>query len=192
MAGHGGVASAVGGLCPHAKAALEHIDKKTAKRAKEVKGDGWDYAAAKEEVETQKKDGYLSVLRYSAIMAMMEEAEESGLWPVYETEAKHYVVRDARTRTSEHGYACVKHDLIDPDKSSRRLTSGRGFMCRVRLQHVGSLERLRWKLKLSLPAKRCPPLKSHNAHRASRFSLSTPVEKLFGVADNKRDECEHR
>lgn len=168
MGGHGGVASAVGGLCPHAKAALEHIDKKTAKRAKEVKGDGWDYAAAKEEVEEHKKNGYLSVQRYDAIMAMVAEAEESGLWAVYETEPKYYVVRDARTRTSEHGFACVKNDIVDPGKSPRRVTSARGFMCRVGFQHVGSYGAGVMETELVVAGQTMSTKNSHNVHRASR------------------------
>ncbi|CBJ26166.1 expressed unknown protein [Ectocarpus siliculosus] len=137
---HGGVASAIGGLCKHAKAALEHMRKKTVKDAREVKGDGWDWDAAKEHVATAKSDGHLSVVEHTVIMTMVERAEGSGVWPVYETEPNHFVVRDDRTRTSEHDYACVKYDTVEPGKSSRRLTPPKNFMCRVSLRIDESLE----------------------------------------------------
>lgn len=134
MTGNGGVPSAVGGLCKHAKAALDHIDRRRVKGAQEVKGDGWDWAAAKEHVATAKLERYLSVAEDDATMAMVEGAADSGVWPVYETETNHFVVRDGRTRTSEHDYACVKYDTGPTDKSSRRVTPRRNLMCRVRLR----------------------------------------------------------
>lgn len=136
---NGGVASAVGGLCEHGKVALDHIEKKSAKRATRVGGNDLDFEKARERVTAAKTSGHLTDAELNNMLAMVGGAESNGVWPVYETEPNHYVVFDARTRTTELDYACVKNDIVLPGTAPRRVTDGKNLMCRVRLRNVGGL-----------------------------------------------------
>lgn len=133
---HGGVASAVGGLCQHAALALEHMAARTIKKATTVQGGvaSRDYAAAKELVTTAKSDGQVTDEEYNDIMAIVEGAERSDVWPVVETERHQFMVLDERSRTTELDWGAVKFDEVTPEDAPRRMTSSRLFMCKVRIR----------------------------------------------------------
>lgn len=133
---HGGVASAVGGLCQHAALALEHMAARTMKKATTVQGGvaSRDYAAAKELVTAAKSDGHVTNEEYNDVKAIVEGAERSNVWPVVETEPHQYMVLDCRSRTTELDWGSVKFDQFTPGEAPRRMTSSRLFMCKVRVR----------------------------------------------------------
>ncbi|CAM9396077.1 unnamed protein product, partial [Ectocarpus sp. 4 AP-2014] len=94
---HGGVASAVGGLCQHAALALEHMAAKTMKRATSVVGGvaSRDYAAAKDLVTAAKLGSHLTAEECNDVLSIAEGAERSGVWPVVETECHQYMVLES-------------------------------------------------------------------------------------------------
>eukprot|EP00752_Nemacystus_decipiens_P015187 g13523.t1 len=131
---HGGVSSAVGSLCPHAKLALEHMTANTMKKATSVRSEGIgirDYDAAKELVKAAKSSSHLTTEEYNDVMSIVEGAERSGVWPVVETERHQYMVLDMRSRTTELDWGSVKLDQVAEGGASRRLTSSRNFMCKA-------------------------------------------------------------
>lgn len=131
---HGGVASAVGGLCQHAALALEHMAAKKMKKATSVLGGvaSGDYTAAKELVRSAKLGSHLTTEEYNDVMSIVEGAERSGVWPVVETELHQYMVLDMRSRTTELDWGSVKFDQVSEGGASRRMTSSRHYMCKVR------------------------------------------------------------
>lgn len=135
---NGGVASAVRGRCQHATAALDHIKRKVAKDATKVKIDGeQNFAGVKKVVAAAKADGLLLEKEFIDVIAVVDGAEGSGVWPLYETEHNHYAVYDNRTRTTEHDWGTVKFDNPSPGSAPRRTTAGKKLMCRVRLRRDG-------------------------------------------------------
>ncbi|CAM9445492.1 unnamed protein product, partial [Ectocarpus fasciculatus] len=130
---HGGVASAVGGLCQHAALALEHMAAKKMKKATSVLGGvaSGDYTAAKELVRSAKLGSHLTTEEYNDVMSIVEGAERSGVWPVVETELHQYMVLDMRSRTTELDWGSVKFDQVSEGGASRRMTSSRHYMCKV-------------------------------------------------------------
>lgn len=140
MGSHGGVSSAVGGLCPHATLALEHIQARTFKRPTSVLGSGVrsskDYAAGKELVRAAQLGNHLTAEEYKDVMAILEGAEKCGVWPVIETEPDQYLTLDTRSRTTPHGWASVKFDRSSEGGASRRTTTSRNFMCKVRVPKI--------------------------------------------------------
>ncbi|CAB1101678.1 unnamed protein product [Ectocarpus sp. CCAP 1310/34] len=69
-------------------------------------------------------------------MSIMEGAERSGVWPVVVTERHQYMVLDMRSRTTELDQGSIKFDQVSEGEASRRVTSSRHFMCKVRA-HLG-------------------------------------------------------
>ena len=139
MESHGGVSSAVGSLCAHAKLALKHMTANTMKKATIVRSGGIasrDYDAAKELVTAAKSSSHLTTEEYNDVMSIVEGAERSGVWPVVETERHQYMVLDMRSRTTELDWGSVKLDQVAEGGASRRLTSSRNFMCKVRVTKV--------------------------------------------------------
>eukprot|EP00903_Cladosiphon_okamuranus_P019414 g17850.t1 len=106
---HGGVSSAVGSLCAHAK--LEHMTANAIWKATRVRSGGIairDDDAAKELVKAVKSSSHLTTEEYNDVMSIVEGAELSGVWPVVETERHQYVVLDMRSRTTELDGGSVK------------------------------------------------------------------------------------
>lgn len=127
------MASAVGGLCQHAALALEHMAAKKMKKATSVLCGvaSGDYTAAKELVRSAKLGSHLTE-EYNDVMSIVEGAERSGVWPVVETELHQYIVLDMRSRTTELDWGSVKFDQVSEGGASRRMTSSRHYMCKVR------------------------------------------------------------
>lgn len=92
-----------------------------------------NYAAAKELVTTAKVGSHLTTEEYKDVMSIVEGAERSFVWPVVQTEPQQYMVLDMRSRTTELDWASVKFDQAPEGGASRRMTSSRHFMCKVRV-----------------------------------------------------------
>lgn len=136
MAGsNGGVASAVGGRCEHARAALAGINDKTAEDATRVQIDGdQSFDGVKKLVSTANAKGLLTHEDFYDVMAIVEGAEESEVWPLYETAHHHYLVYDNLSRATGHNWAAVKYDEHFSGSALRGVTDGRAIMCRVRVR----------------------------------------------------------
>lgn len=123
----------IGGLCRHGTAALHHIKRKTTKHAAKVRIAGTQtYDGVNRLVEEAKAGGLLTQPEFDEVMALVKRAEENDVWPLYETEPRHFAIYDNRNRTTEHHWGCVKNDEVSPRSAPRRLTPGRDLMCRVR------------------------------------------------------------
>ncbi|CAN0432819.1 unnamed protein product, partial [Pylaiella littoralis] len=134
-ANNGGVPSLIGGVCRHGAAASLHIMKKTGKHATKVRIAGEQtFDGVKMLAEKAKAAGLVTQPEFDDVMAVIVGADRNGVWPLYETERRHFAIYDNRKRTTEQDWGCVKNDEVSPGSAPRRLTPERHLMCRVRLR----------------------------------------------------------
>ncbi|CAM9914986.1 unnamed protein product, partial [Pylaiella littoralis] len=130
-ANNGGVPSLIGGVCRHGAAALLHIKKKTVKHATKVRIAGEQtFDGVKMLAEKAKAAGLVTQPEFDDVMAVIVGADRNGVWPLYETERRHFAIYDNRKRTTEQDWGCVKNDEVSPGSAPRRLTPERHLMCR--------------------------------------------------------------
>ena len=130
---NGGVPSATGGMCRHAQVALQLLGTGRVKDAELVSfSEGaCAYDDFKDCVAQASERKLLSSEDAATMFEMVALAEEMGVWFLVKLGDWGYAMLEARTRNCELDWAQVKVDNPEIAGSSRRITPGRGLMCKV-------------------------------------------------------------
>ena len=132
-----GKASAVADCCRHAKLALSCIEDRTAKDAPRVKfGAEWTWDVVRKCVREATDADLLTDKESAEVNNLVDGAEACGVWPLCKVGDNHFAMFDNRSRTTEHRWAVVKYDNPKPGSAPRRVTGGRGLMCRVSFRGI--------------------------------------------------------